>query len=208
MEECMITKNYLKKNLTRWVIWLILLGMMAACAGGGSQPPATGAPPEPTSAPATTYPYPGGYNPYPPAIDPYPPAGQNVAPYPYPLQPYPAPLLPYPAPWQPQAADQSLQRGEAFVEGMDILVMESFPPQFALSLRGTLPTPCHQLRVEMAPPDGDNRIQVSVYSVVDPNMICAQVLAPFEASVPIQGLPSGQYTVVVNGEQAGSIEVP
>jgi hypothetical protein len=108
------------------------------------------------------------------------------------VQPYPGPQQPYPAPWQPQAADQSLKRGEAFVEGMDILVMESFPPQYTLSLQGTLPTPCHQLRVEVAPPDSRNQIQVSVYSVVDPNAICTQVLAPFEASVPLQGMPTGK----------------
>jgi inhibitor of cysteine peptidase len=122
--------------------------------------------------------------------------------------PNPAPQQPYPAPWQPQAADRSLQHGEAFIEEMDILVMESFPPQYTLTLQGTLPTPCHQLRVELAPPDSQNVIQVSAYSVVDPNAICAQVLAPFEASVPLQGQPSGTYTVVVNEDEAGSIEVP
>ena len=91
---------------------------------------------------------------------------------------------------------------------MDILVMESFPPQYMLTLQGTLPTPCHQLRVEVAPPDDQNTIQVSAYSVVDPNAICTQVLSPFQASVPLQGQPSGTYTVLVNGEEAGSIEVP
>jgi hypothetical protein len=91
---------------------------------------------------------------------------------------------------------------------MDILVAESMPPQYTLNLKGTLPTPCHQLRVEVGQPDSQMRIPVSVYSVVDPSAICTQVLAPFEAAVPLQGLATGKYTVVVNGKEAGSIDVP
>ena len=195
----------LKKKLVLLISGILLSIVIVACAGGGGQPPATGAPAEPTrpptSAPATTYREPG-VNP------PYPPGGEIISPYPGLLQPYPVPLQPYPAPWQPQAADQSLQRGEVFIEEMDILVMESFPPQYLLTLQGTLPTPCHQLRVEVAAPDDQDTVQVEVYSVVDPNAICTQVLSPFQASVPLEGQPTGKYTVMVNGKEAGSIEVP
>jgi hypothetical protein len=209
-EKCM-TKNHTLKNILPLVISGVFLAIViVACAGG--QPPATGAPAEPTSepktAPATAYPVPEEKIPYPSVLSPYPPAGQIISPYPEPLQPYPGPLEPYPAPWQPQASDENLQRGEAFIDEMDILVMESYPPQYTLTLQGTLPTPCHQLRVEVAPPDSKNVIQVNAYSVVDPSVICTQVLSPFEASVPLQGLPSGKYTVVVNGKEAGSIEMP
>jgi inhibitor of cysteine peptidase len=117
-------------------------------------------------------------------------------------------LEPYPAPWQPQTSDQGLQAGQAFVDSADILVMESFPPQFSLHIQGALPTPCHQLRVEVAAPDSQNLIQVSVYSVVDPAVICTQVLAPFDVTVPLQGYSTGTYTVIVNGKEAGNIEVP
>ena len=201
----MTTEYRLKKVKPVLISGLLLLAILTACSGGGSQPVATKTPYEPKSTPTTYYPAPGD-------DIPYPSAGQDLPTYPGPEQPYPVPMQPYPAPWQPQTADQSLQRDSAFVEGMDILVMESFPPQYTLSLQGTLPTPCHQVRIEVAPPDGQNKIQVSVYSVVDPNTICAQVLAPFEASVPLQGLPSGKYTIVVKDavieKEAGSIEVP
>ena len=200
----------LKNKLILSISGMLLVIVVGACAGGKSQPTSTQAPVGPTSPPATTYPQPGGNLPYPSVPYPYPPAGEIISPYPYPepLQPYPGPLQPYPAPWQPQASDQSLQRGEVFIQEMDILVMESFPPQYTLTLQGTLPTPCHQLRVEVSPPDSQNVIQVSAYSVVDPNVICTQVLSPFQASVPLQGQPSGKYTVVVNGKEAGSLEVP
>ena len=197
----------LKKNTTMLIGGLLLAAVLVACTGVG-QPVATEPPVEPTILPKPVstpipYPEPGGSNPYPSDLLPYPPADQTVV-----SPPYPDPMQPYPAPWQPQPADQSLQRGEAFVDGMDILVMESFPPQYMLNIQGALPTPCHQLRVEVAPPDSQMRILVSVYSVVDPNAICAQVLAPFDVTVPLQGQPTGNYTVVVNGKEAGSIEVP
>jgi hypothetical protein len=212
LEKYMAKNKPMKKNLVLIISGLLVAIVIVACAGGASQPTATLPPAEPTgpptSVPATTYPQPGGNLPYPTVLSPYPPGGQIISPYPEPLQPYPGPLQPYPAPWQPQAADQSLQRGEVFIEEMDILVMESFPPQYMLTLQGTLPTPCHQLRVEVALPNDQDTIQISAYSVVDPNAICTQVLSPFQASVPLQGQPSGKYTVVVNDKEAGSIEVP
>jgi hypothetical protein len=194
-------------NCKNLLIGLLLAATLAACSGAG-QPVVTEMPFEPTVPPkpdrtTTPYPEPGGSDPYPSALTPYPPVDQSVV-----SPAYPAPLQPYPAPWQPQTADQSLQRGEAFVDGVDILVMESFPPQYSLHIQGTLPTPCHQLRVEIAPPDSQMNIQISVYSVVDPSAICTQVLAPFDVTAPLQSLSTGKYTVVVNGQEAGSIDVP
>ena len=190
-----------KKHMTLLIGGLLLVTILAACASG--IPPATTASPvDPKNAPAA-YPEPGGSNPYPSGEEAYPPADQKVV-----SPPLSEPLQPATAPWQPQAADQSLQSGEAFVSQMDILVAESYPPQYTLILKGTLPTPCHQLRVEVAPPDSQDQIQVNVYSVVDPTAICVQVLEPFEAAVPLDGETAGTYTVIVNGEEAGSIEVP
>jgi hypothetical protein len=189
-----------KKRTTLLIGGLLLVFLLAACAGGN--PPATTSPVDSKDLPAA-YPEPGGAYPYPAGDQASPPADQAVV-----SPPSSEPLQPYPEPWQPQTADDNLQRGEAFVSQVDILVAESFPPQYRLIIKGTLPTPCHQLRVEVAPPDSQDIIQVSVYSVVDPDAICTQVLAPFETTVPLQGLPSGTYTVVVNGEEAGSIEVP
>jgi hypothetical protein len=115
---------------------------------------------------------------------------------------------PSPAPYQPVPGDKSLSRGEAFVDSAGIMTLESFPPQYLLTLRGNLPTPCHQLRVEVGQPDAENQIRVEVYSVVDPNAICIQVLEPFEENIPLGSLPAGTYTVSVNGELAGQIEAP
>jgi hypothetical protein len=215
-----MTKNKtLKKTLVLITSGMLLAIVIVACSGGVSHPTDTVTPAKPgsppTSAPATTYPEPGENLPSPISPYPYPPAGEftnpypgSLEPYPMPIQPYPGPLQPYPAPWQPQASDQNLQRGEVFIEEMDVLPLKNIPTRYTLTLQGNLPTPCHQLRVEVNPPDGQNVIQVSAYSVVDPNAICTQVLSPFQAYVPIQDQPAGKYTVVVNGKEAGSIEMP
>jgi len=109
---------------------------------------------------------------------------------------------------QPQPSDENLTRGEIFLDEADVLTLESFPPQFMLGLAGMLPTPCHQLRVNVPPADKDKRILVEVYSVVDPQQMCAQVLAPFQERVPLTGLSSGSYLVFVNDQEVGSITVP
>lgn len=111
-------------------------------------------------------------------------------------------------PWQPKPGDDLLERGKAYLEGVQILVLESYPPQFKLDLKGSLPSPCHQLRVKVNPPDADRKIQVEVYSVANPGEICIMVLEPFQISVPINNLETGRYAVLVNGEKAGEIDVP
>lgn len=116
---------------------------------------------------------------------------------------------PQPTPdYNPRPADENWRRDTAFVDEFQILILESYPPQYRLSLTGNLPTPCHQLRVLVKPPDAQNILAVSVYSVTPPNQMCAQVLSPFQASIPLDGAAPGQYAVTVNGQDAGSIDIP
>jgi len=77
-----------------------------------------------------------------------------------------------------------------------------------LNVAGALPTPCHELRVEISDPDEQNRIYIEVYSVSEPDKICVQVLEPFDESIPLEGFPSGEYSVWVNGEEVGEINPP
>ncbi|MBI5295950.1 MAG: hypothetical protein HY869_10770 [Chloroflexi bacterium] len=102
----------------------------------------------------------------------------------------------------PQPADSALTRDGASLDSYQLLTLESYPLQFNLTLTGSLPTPCHQLRVAVSPPNAGNKIAVEVYSVVDPNAVCAQVIQPFEVSVPLGSFPSGHYFLHINGNQA------
>ena len=174
----------------RLFLWLSVLSLfIAACsAPGGSLPTEVSVPTEtplPTEPPATE-----------------PPTATPDLDEPVTGEPGDE-STPSPQPWAPQPEDEDLDRGNAYVEGSDILILESFPVQIMLNLSGSLPTPCHQLRIVVAAPDAQNQIAVDVYSVVDPEQICTQNLAPFEANVPLGSFPSGDYTVLVNGEVVG-----
>jgi hypothetical protein len=106
----------------------------------------------------------------------------------------------------PRTADKTLTRGTLMLQTKEILTLESFPPQFSLHLTGSLPTPCNQLRVAVNPPDAENRINIEVYSVLDPSMMCAQVLKEFEANVLLGNFPAGHYSVWINGENIGEFD--
>jgi hypothetical protein len=111
--------------------------------------------------------------------------------------------------YAPKPEDAKLERGMVFLnlEDSGILLQESFPVQVTMVLSGNLPTPCHELRVNASPPDSENRIQVEAYTVVDPEMICTQVIKPFETQVALGSFESGKYTVYVNGEYLGEFTI-
>ncbi len=106
----------------------------------------------------------------------------------------------------PRLTDGSLLRENAYVESADLLVMESYPLQFMLTVTGNLPTPCNQLRVDVHPPDKDNKIVVDVYSVVAPDTMCAEVIQPFSENVPLGSFPAGHYTIWINGEKVAEFD--
>lgn len=108
----------------------------------------------------------------------------------------------------PQPGDSALERAPAFLDSANLLVLESFPPQFMLSLAGSLPTPCHQLRVAVSPPDAENGIDVAVYSVVDPNTMCIQVLQGFTENVNLGSFAAGKYTVRIENGPTLEFEAP
>lgn len=106
----------------------------------------------------------------------------------------------------PNPADGSLLHGEVFLDSVDLLTLESYPPQFTLVLKGELPTPCHKLRIAVNPPDTTNKVVVDVYSVANPDEICAQVLEPFEVNFPLGSFPQGTYSLWVNGNQVANFD--
>lgn len=109
-------------------------------------------------------------------------------------------------PFSPKPLDGTFERGNVFIQESGLLIRESYPPQISLAISGDLPTPCHQLRVVIGEPDENNKINVDVYTVVDPNMMCTQVLKPFSESIDFGMFPSGHYSVWVNGGPVGEFD--
>jgi hypothetical protein len=111
-----------------------------------------------------------------------------------------------PNPYFAQASDAGLTRANVYLDSSQINIVETYPLQISLHLQGSLPTPCHHLRVVITPPDSEKHIQIDVYSVVDPNLICAQMLQAFDVNIPLGSFPTGHYFIWVNGSQIGEFD--
>ena len=109
---------------------------------------------------------------------------------------------------QPQDGDNSLTRGEVFLESTQLLTQESNPLQYKLVVMGSLPTPCHQLRGEVAAPDATDKIVISIYSLSTPDQVCTQVLQPFVTNLSLGSFTKGSYTVELNGQTITQINAP
>ena len=119
----------------------------------------------------------------------------------------PAPVVTAETPaYSPNPNDSKFERGNLFIGEAGLILRESFPVQVVLELSGELPTPCHQLRVSVEPPDQENKIQLDAYTVVNPELICIQVVKPFQETIELGTFPGGHYTVWVNGEQVGEFD--
>lgn len=150
-------------------------------------------------------------------IEPYPsPVDSGVTP---PKEPYPAPITtdetgnPYPGPgegfgYEPVPGDEAKDRGEVFLnlQTSDLLIMESYPIQVALVLRGDLPTSCHEFRAVVSEPDRENRILIEAYSVVAKDQICTQALQPFEVRISLGSFAGAKYSVWINAEFLADFE--
>jgi len=109
-------------------------------------------------------------------------------------------------PYAPQPDDRVNSQGNVYLDLAQIHILESYPVQVVLTLQGNLPTPCDNLRVQVSPPDEQSRITIEVYSLTDSTKICAQMLKPFDANIPLGSFPPGHYSVWVNGEQIGEFD--
>jgi hypothetical protein len=109
-------------------------------------------------------------------------------------------------PFAPRPGDEKLTRGNVYLKEASLMIRESYPPQISLSLNGDLPTPCNELRVQIDSPNHENKIMVDVYSLIDPDKVCIQVLEPFQEYIDLGTFATGHYSVWVNGEMAGEFD--
>lgn len=90
-------------------------------------------------------------------------------------------------------------RFPVYIDGVEFVMLESWPVQVRAIVRGNLPTPCQALAWNLAEPDADGRIVLTVFSTVDMDAVCTQVLQPFEQSIAVGSFTTGSYVLVVNG---------
>ena len=100
-----------------------------------------------------------------------------------------------------------MSRGPVYINETELLILESFPVQIELVIRGALPTPCASLEWLVEAPDDQGRIQVEAFSLQDPAIDCIQVLKEMEERLAIGSYSEGSYSVWLNGELVGEFEI-
>jgi hypothetical protein len=108
----------------------------------------------------------------------------------------------------PLPSDENLIKGSVYINESEVVMNESLPAGVGLVLKGDLPTPCNALRVVVSKPDDQGYIELEVYSVVDADRVCVQVLSPFETVIPLGSFSGGTYTLGINGEAVNEFEIP
>jgi hypothetical protein len=109
-------------------------------------------------------------------------------------------------PFAPKPGDENLIGGNVYINEASLAIRESYPRQISLSISGDLPTPCNQLRVKIDAPNQENKIMVNVYSLVDPDKVCIQVLEPFQEYIDLGIFSTGHFSVWVNNKLAGEFD--
>lgn len=92
-----------------------------------------------------------------------------------------------------------LQKANIFIDSVTVLVRESDPPQVSLSIRGNLPTPCNQFAYELGQPDELGRVNIEIFSLVDPDVACITVLQPFDEVIDLGTFMLEEHELLVNG---------
>ncbi len=89
--------------------------------------------------------------------------------------------------------------GSAIVEGIEIMVLESFPVQIRVNARGYLPDGCSKID-EITKEIKDNTFIVSIKTVRPLDTFCTEAIVPYQEmiSLDVYGRKSGIYTVNVN----------
>lgn len=85
----------------------------------------------------------------------------------------------------------------------EIVVMESYPMQVDIIVRGDVPSPCHDIQWEIAEPNEDNEIHIDVWSFANSDATCAALLDSFEEKFRVGEFKEYGYSIWVNGMQVG-----
>lgn len=102
----------------------------------------------------------------------------------------------------PTTAPVSDVNGIATVDSIEILILESFPVQINVRVRGVVPDGCTNVD-EVATSQTGSSFNVNITTLREAGQICTEAETPFEELVPLDvvGLPANTYMVNVNGIQ-------
>ena len=116
---------------------------------------------------------------------------------------FPEDFPPYPdgAPTEVPAAPDAVDtfRSPVVIETVELQIMESSPPQYALTVTGYNSDGCdYPVQVEQR--QEGNILYIDLFRVLPISVMCAAVIVPYNETISLQGeIVGGQfYTVIVN----------
>lgn len=98
--------------------------------------------------------------------------------------------------------DTSLVQAQAPIESIDVLVMESFPPQYSVVVVSGLPNACVTFAGYRMDRDGDTvQIEVINWKPSRSDVVCAEIYGTVMTTITLGSdfIPGHTYTVAVNG---------
>lgn len=102
-----------------------------------------------------------------------------------------------------EPSPQAPSRDPVYVDAATLRYREIEPTQVDLVVRGSLPTPCHA--ADWGIVEGQDSLEVTLWSTQEPGTFCAAVLEPVELLIPIGAYESAGPDVRLNGEPVGRI---
>ena len=97
-------------------------------------------------------------------------------------------------PYAPQEGDEALDKGIIYFDNASW-----DDTTHILNVSGNLPNPCSQLRATIS--QGGQQIDLTIYSVSEPEVMCAQMLQPFEAAFKMESFDPQTFRVFINGQE-------
>ena len=89
-------------------------------------------------------------------------------------------------------------RSYVTVLDVQVVVMESFPMQVALEVRGEFPSGC-DFPAQMQQRREGNTVVVEVYQEIPPDVLCPMILRPYNDTIRLEGgFEPGDYIFQVN----------
>lgn len=102
-------------------------------------------------------------------------------------------------PYAPQAGDLDKQQAGVILTSLDLLERTDLDPvRTELSILGSMPNVCNELRVKVNPPDDSYNVYIEIYSLIDPKENCDNVFQQFKAQITLGIYSQGRYSLWVN----------
>ena len=95
-------------------------------------------------------------------------------------------------------APEDGHRSAHVIETVDVLILESYPPQINLAVSGYQPDGC-DYETQVTTRRVANTVNVQIFREIPPNTDCPGVVINYMDTIPLGAFDPGQYTFDVNG---------